>query len=150
MKVKIKRNAFLAFYTVLFLAFLAGCASKPIVDQYRMLNSAADMRLMILESAGRYYKAEVFGIETKDKILEIDVLIQETGKTATLKLKEVDRLNTLRELDPGSVPADQYLAAQQAYEAAKAKFQAQWARLNQIIAPYLMKWLEEAAKEGGN
>ena len=149
MQKRIKNGALLAFLVVLLLAFMTGCASKPIVEQYKMLDSAADLRLMILESAGRYYKVGIIDEDTKNRIQEIDLLVQETGKTATARLKEVDRLNTLNKLDPGTVPADEYLAAQQAYEAAKANFRKQWAELNRVVAPWLLKWLEEAA-EGGN
>jgi len=153
-RVEVDRICYLIAIGILALGiafFSQGCASKPTVQQYQMLNAAADLRLAVLQGAGDYYRMGLLDEELKDQIIEIDAFVQEAGRLATTALNEVVMLERLRELDPEAVTPEEYATAVQKYQDAKAKFRAEWRRLTTLVDPFLMKWLQDAAakQEGG-
>jgi len=134
------------------LMMVMGCPKgPPTVQQYQFLNGAADVRLAVLQGADGYYTMGLLDAETVAKIKAIDKQVQAAGKLATKKLNEVVMLEKLQALDPTSVTPEQYAAAMKAYMDAKSAFRGQWAQMTQLIDPYLMKWLQEAAakQQGG-
>lgn len=147
-----RKRFMLAAIIVMLSMMVMGCPKgPPTVQQYQFLNGAADVRLAVLQGADGYYTMGLIDEATVAKIKAIDKKVQAAGKLATKKLNEVVMLEKLQALDPQSVTPEQYAAAMKAYTDAKASFRMQWAGMTQLIDPYLMKWLQEAAakQQGG-
>lgn len=122
-----------------------GCAGQTqdvTMQQYQSLDLAADLRIAILKGAGDFYKQGIIDEETKAKILKIDKSVQAAGKFATKQLKKVSMLDQLKAIKPDAVGSEEYLAAMTAYNESKVAFRDEWAKMIDLVNPWIMKWIQ--------